>query len=308
MGVLLKEGQEGIQVYQPADGPLAGQTFYGAHRIVCTDPTCPSTDMVFALRKHPDGETFEIIIDVRNRTISPVKATGRLAADSRLAEAFVSHLSDAHWNVLYHDLLRQREALLEDATALESANFDFTDLEYSIEHESAMVFFDTVFPFGRPFDLEVRGARVTLIDQYCLNSRCTCTDVVLSAIPAFGTVDQTDDGPIQPLFTVSHNYQTHTATVIDDSVAGSGGTADGRSAELYLKAPKADLKRISSLVRKRHRMMRRIYRTYRDRTGAEGDRNHGRTTDTVTPPDGKVGRNQPCPCGSGRKYKHCCGR
>lgn len=22
---------------------------------------------------------------------------------------------------------------------------------------------------------------------------------------------------------------------------------------------------------------------------------------------GKVGRNQPCPCGSGRKYKHCCG-
>jgi SEC-C motif-containing protein len=22
----------------------------------------------------------------------------------------------------------------------------------------------------------------------------------------------------------------------------------------------------------------------------------------------KVGRNDPCPCGSGRKYKHCCGR
>ena len=21
----------------------------------------------------------------------------------------------------------------------------------------------------------------------------------------------------------------------------------------------------------------------------------------------KVGRNQPCPCGSGKKYKHCCG-
>jgi len=22
----------------------------------------------------------------------------------------------------------------------------------------------------------------------------------------------------------------------------------------------------------------------------------------------KAGRNEPCPCGSGRKYKHCCGR
>ncbi|HIU26722.1 MAG TPA: SEC-C domain-containing protein, partial [Candidatus Copromorpha excrementigallinarum] len=21
-----------------------------------------------------------------------------------------------------------------------------------------------------------------------------------------------------------------------------------------------------------------------------------------------VGRNDPCPCGSGKKYKHCCGR
>jgi len=21
----------------------------------------------------------------------------------------------------------------------------------------------------------------------------------------------------------------------------------------------------------------------------------------------KIGRNDPCPCGSGRKYKHCCG-
>ncbi len=24
--------------------------------------------------------------------------------------------------------------------------------------------------------------------------------------------------------------------------------------------------------------------------------------------DKKIGRNEPCPCGSGRKYKHCCGK
>ena len=24
--------------------------------------------------------------------------------------------------------------------------------------------------------------------------------------------------------------------------------------------------------------------------------------------DTKVGRNEPCPCGSGKKHKHCCGR
>jgi preprotein translocase subunit SecA len=27
----------------------------------------------------------------------------------------------------------------------------------------------------------------------------------------------------------------------------------------------------------------------------------------AVPASGKVGRNAPCPCGSGRKYKRCCG-
>lgn len=29
---------------------------------------------------------------------------------------------------------------------------------------------------------------------------------------------------------------------------------------------------------------------------------------TVHNENRKVGRNEPCPCGSGKKYKHCCGR
>jgi hypothetical protein len=29
---------------------------------------------------------------------------------------------------------------------------------------------------------------------------------------------------------------------------------------------------------------------------------------TFAPPPVAIGRNKPCPCGSGRKYKHCCGR
>ena len=30
------------------------------------------------------------------------------------------------------------------------------------------------------------------------------------------------------------------------------------------------------------------------------------TAKAVAPPPGKVGRNEPCPCGSGKKYKQCC--
>ena len=36
----------------------------------------------------------------------------------------------------------------------------------------------------------------------------------------------------------------------------------------------------------------------------------GDGTDTKQPvrKGKKIGRNDPCPCGSGKKYKHCCGR
>ena len=33
-----------------------------------------------------------------------------------------------------------------------------------------------------------------------------------------------------------------------------------------------------------------------------------RAVETFVRTDRKVGRNEPCPCGSGKKYKHCCGR
>ena len=37
----------------------------------------------------------------------------------------------------------------------------------------------------------------------------------------------------------------------------------------------------------------------------EKELRHGRKPETKP---GKVGRNSPCPCGSGKKYKRCCGR
>ena len=33
-----------------------------------------------------------------------------------------------------------------------------------------------------------------------------------------------------------------------------------------------------------------------------------KTSRTVVNTERKVGRNEPCPCGSGKKYKNCCGR
>ncbi len=41
-------------------------------------------------------------------------------------------------------------------------------------------------------------------------------------------------------------------------------------------------------------------------TGAASDLNFGSAPQDITRPAAKVGRNHPCPCGSGKKYKNCC--
>ncbi|MGE5308725.1 MAG: SEC-C metal-binding domain-containing protein [Deltaproteobacteria bacterium] len=41
----------------------------------------------------------------------------------------------------------------------------------------------------------------------------------------------------------------------------------------------------------------------------EGEGSHSpRPTPQAVRPQDKVGRNEPCPCGSGKKYKKCCGK
>jgi SEC-C motif-containing protein len=34
--------------------------------------------------------------------------------------------------------------------------------------------------------------------------------------------------------------------------------------------------------------------------------NFAQKPETYRRPEPKIGRNDPCPCGSGKKYKHCC--
>ena len=56
----------------------------------------------------------------------------------------------------------------------------------------------------------------------------------------------------------------------------------------------SDVERISQKERKQRMMMTR---------GPEISK-----PETVRRQGKKIGRNEPCPCGSGKKYKQCCGR
>ena len=55
-------------------------------------------------------------------------------------------------------------------------------------------------------------------------------------------------------------------------------------------------------TRRLHRETSRFVRVDGDWRYKDGD-----IQDTPAPGKNKVGRNHPCPCGSGRKFKRCCG-
>ncbi len=64
---------------------------------------------------------------------------------------------------------------------------------------------------------------------------------------------------------------------------------------------KADL---DTQLERRHLILQALYaRHYQAQTQA---RRQGLSPAPVSVPSLKPGRNDPCPCGSGRKYKHCC--
>jgi preprotein translocase subunit SecA len=62
--------------------------------------------------------------------------------------------------------------------------------------------------------------------------------------------------------------------------------------------------------RKRKDKLSDLSRKARSREGIEDEEELLRNTEKTEPirSDKHPSRNAPCPCGSGKKYKHCCGR
>jgi hypothetical protein len=139
-------------------------------------------------------------------------------------------------------------------------------------HIDGMVSFSEVFPYE--FDLTVVHERRLYLadDQYCLEPACTCQDVAIYFV----------------------------------DVAAAKGLGHARASVRRLRAPTVDgppvipvlwdallEQQSQARLRERFKRMRAVART-RPRSSRPAARP-------------KVSRNAPCPCGSGRKYKRCCG-
>ena len=139
---------------------------------------------------------------------------------------------------------------------------------------------------AQAFIFEYKDREYFVDDQYCSNPKCKCNEAILSFINIISDRDKLEPQFVLRVSLATGDYEIEFCNAIDQAeiqqvyaryrehVRGLG----------LLKSRYAKMKEfgVKRSLRKKERDMPRVA-SY------------------------KLGRNDPCPCGSGKKYKKCCG-
>jgi len=200
---------------------------------------------------------------------------------SGLDEADFQFLLESHY--LYKNELTEKA----DIETIEAV-FDYQD----IEENGLLYAYRDVLPYGDPLSVSLEGKDRLIYDQYCLKSKCSCTDTVLS----FFSNAQSNE-PLEELFAIDLNYKKKQWAAVE----GKEETVDVGAVKSAVEDQIPDF---YSWIYKRHIKLKKIYAHCKKRRTKQKKQIGLEMEQGPAVP--KVGRNDPCPCGSGKKYKKCC--
>jgi hypothetical protein len=283
----------------------SGCDTYSCTYSVCSNPVCTCGTLFLDLI--PLGDTTagkkHVVFDVLHRKAGSSEANKRSEWDQTFSEQLVARLDDHDFQLL-DGLFMAGKHTLSDESPIEAIDYPF-DYE-GIEFSSDMVAYHDVFRYAREYGFDMAGSRWIGFDMYCLNISCRCTQVLMQAFPL---EREEFDHEKSFLFYVDYKTKRWTWSDLEDNCPGS--LEDVRVA---LTSAIPDFYR---LLTHRHQRMRAIYaRCYKNYRAASSTHAEieGLLSDELKGPSGdalitvtkKTGRNDPCPCGSGKKYKKCC--
>lgn len=159
---------------------------------------------------------------------------------------------------------------------------------------SNLIAFSTIFPLSYPHRATLGKEELELLDGYCSNPTCPCTQSMFS----FAT-------PEKHFFSFWYDYRQRKIELPADS---QGKISVAEAAQL-VEHLNVRYQGFDQSIENRHRVLRALYaKDLKKRplprpvlAGIPASR-------PFLPLAAVVGRNDPCPCGSGNKYKRCCGR
>jgi hypothetical protein len=210
----------------------------------------------------------------------------------RLAEIIRAELTEADERQLREWFLTAKLAVIQTTPV---AEIDITNLPNA--DDGAMVGFVDIFPLGLALNFTWNNEAWAVDEQYCVQPACKCQETVLSFLKLKNTTGQkttrTKDPPA-----LRYNYHTQASKPVAQGSAGNP-PLDG-----LLAALKREHASLNPQLELRHLILQSLYaRHYLARTR---ERLQSQLTNPISAVAHKLGRNEPCPCGSGRKYKQCC--
>ncbi len=273
-----------IRVEFPADAH--GGELYSAHLSFCPNPVCTCASVELSLFRDSAGKQeasipdfcFEVDV-VKQALYSDAKDAGKY--DRVMGQAFVDQLTGDDWQLLWEQYYGYKRQIAAETPDTE-LNTYFPAAE--IEESGVMMGFRDILPFDESLAIEVEDRQILLDDQYCVRPGCSCTDSFVTLI----NEGRSGQGAAEQGF----------PTIKVDYRAGRWGVENqGGEDTTLLREVAEELASEQSRARleRRHNRLRSLYLMYK-RTHRQPQRSS--TT--------KVGRNDPCPCGSGKKYKKCC--
>jgi hypothetical protein len=168
--------------------------------------------------------------------------------------------------------------------------------------EGLPIGYNEVFPYALPESMPIGEVNYILNDAYCLQSSSRVTEVSLIITPfREDESEPTDPNSLEeePELIVKYNYITKDIQLLQELTEGLHTTEE-------LLATLRGLEEVTQRFGERHQRMRKIYRNYLKRMGFNNNPKKMLASRNVSAPPKLAGRNDPCPCGSGKKYKKCC--
>ena len=201
--------------------------------------------------------------------------------DLEFGEIFLSECEENDFKILYERHFEFKNKITEEADidAIDGY-FEYDEVEYN----GLMYAYNDVLPYGDQLTITLNGMECIIFDQYCLLPHCSCTDTILN-IFSIDKIGKTGE----ELCVVSLKYKKKKWETIEKG-----------SPSLNLNSVRSAIEsqhpNIYKLFQKRHVKLKTIY--------SHCKKKHYAPKQELQLP--KVGRNDPCPCGSGIKYKKCC--
>lgn len=287
--------EKDIRVVRPTTGPYEGQDLI-IHESYCVTPRCDCRrvhlDLIPASNTN-NSVYFQLNFDTKEidwPERMPVTEESKAVAEEFCRDAYENLKSDFRKH--YHEAKQFGNKL---CNLLNSC--------YSFETKAMVVYCD-IFPGPELWSFSYGKETVIVVDQYCAQPECPCQDVMLTFYDA-------KKDAVKILFAV----RLENGQFIKEESSTNPEEMKRLISTLELKVPHLQAELLSRLQKAKEfgRMMRkeripkkRICTLLESLSSDPQDEAPQRPEPVVT--EKKVGRNEPCPCGSGKKYKKCCGR